>query len=476
MPVATLTDSQRVLILHAGGLGDLVLSMPALASLRAALDGRRVTLCCRSDFAHLTDLWPFAFERLIEIDFDPYMTSPLDANRSGRLDDVLQAAREEAPDTLLSLELAPTWLTPILAALTRPRMSLARKHESLPPARLSSALELLGLSSFAYDTYDAPDNRQEAIRYASILEILGVPAVTAGVNPCDDDRKAAEALLGAHALQGRDLLGCFPLGNPHVLLKHWPLDRHVAAISTVAGRHHLMPLLFGNETERDSLQGVAARLRHAGSDSIVFAGNRESWGTTAALLARCSAFFGNDTGLAHLAAALGTPGVTVYGGGTWPSFEPWASGTIGIVNPLPCFGCGWDCAFASALCLEAIEIADSVEALERALSGACGPKIVALQRRSQAELDTIASASSTYRVAQADRRRRYDVILDLQERLLRTHRVATLRRDLLLDAERRRSQDDAERSAEIAALKAEIKRLHRELDSLSPGNRRDAGG
>ena len=62
------------------------------------------------------------------------------------------------------------------------------------------------------------------------------------------------------------------------------------------------------------------------------------------LLGEARLYLGNDTGAMHLAAALGVPVTAVFGGGTWPRFVPAAVCGEAVVHPLPCFGCGWDCA------------------------------------------------------------------------------------------------------------------------------------
>jgi hypothetical protein len=84
-----------------------------------------------------------------------------------------------------------------------------------------------------------------------------------------------------------------------------------------------------------------------------------------AILSRSVFFLGNDTGAMHLAAAIGRPVVAVFGGGTWPRFQPAARRAIALVNPLPCFGCGWDCPFGDAPCVLAVGMED----VQRALSG-----------------------------------------------------------------------------------------------------------
>jgi hypothetical protein len=69
----------------------------------------------------------------------------------------------------------------------------------------------------------------------------------------------------------------------------------------------------------------------------------------AALLAQCRFYLGHDTGAMHLAAALGRPVIGIFGGGHWPRFRPVGRQVASVVQPLPCFGCNWDCHFGDAL-------------------------------------------------------------------------------------------------------------------------------
>ena len=68
-------------------------------------------------------------------------------------------------------------------------------------------------------------------------------------------------------------------------------------------------VLTGLAGERDAVRAVASV---AARPTVDLAG-RTSLGTLAALMARASVVVVNDTGPAHLAAAVGTPTVTVFG-------------------------------------------------------------------------------------------------------------------------------------------------------------------
>jgi len=60
---------------------------------------------------------------------------------------------------------------------------------------------------------------------------------------------------------------------------------------------------------------------------------------TATLIERAVLFIGNDSGIAHLAAACGTPQIALYGPQDPRRFRPWSSRAIVLHKPVPCFPC-----------------------------------------------------------------------------------------------------------------------------------------
>ena len=62
---------------------------------------------------------------------------------------------------------------------------------------------------------------------------------------------------------------------------------------------------------------------------------------SAALIKRCRLVIGAETGLAHLACAVGTPNVILLGGGHFGRFMPYAATTTVVCLPLECYGCNW---------------------------------------------------------------------------------------------------------------------------------------
>ena len=86
--------------------------------------------------------------------------------------------------------------------------------------------------------------------------------------------------------------------------KNWPLERWLELADELRLSRSL--LIIGGEAERARLAVFATRL------PAIFA-NGLNLGVVAALIERCDAFLGHDSGISHIAAAVGTPSVLLFG-------------------------------------------------------------------------------------------------------------------------------------------------------------------
>ncbi|HUS11723.1 MAG TPA: glycosyltransferase family 9 protein [Pyrinomonadaceae bacterium] len=89
-----------------------------------------------------------------------------------------------------------------------------------------------------------------------------------------------------------------------------------------------------------------------------------------ALLARARLFIGNDSGIAHIAAAVAAPSVVIFGSSNTAHWRPWASAASEIVfEELECQPChGYFCEkFAEPECIKRVPVERVVAAAERVL-------------------------------------------------------------------------------------------------------------
>ena len=93
-----------------------------------------------------------------------------------------------------------------------------------------------------------------------------------------------------------------------------------------------------------------------------------------ALLARARLFVGNDSGIAHMAAAVETPLVVVFGSSNTVHWRPWASGAAGaaaeiVLEEMECQPChGYYCEkFAEPECIKRVPVERVLAAVDRVL-------------------------------------------------------------------------------------------------------------
>jgi predicted lipopolysaccharide heptosyltransferase III len=90
-----------------------------------------------------------------------------------------------------------------------------------------------------------------------------------------------------------------------------------------------------------------------------------------ALAARSQLFVGNDSGIAHIAAAVGTPSVVVFGSSNIAHWRPWNTAPAEVVfEEMPCQPChGYFCAqFAQPECILRVPVGRVTAAIDRLLS------------------------------------------------------------------------------------------------------------
>jgi ADP-heptose:LPS heptosyltransferase len=174
----------------------------------------------------------------------------------------------------------------------------------------------------------------------------------------DQMTSVAMQQLAELGLESGRYVVCMPAGTQNVPIKKWPAERFAVTLKWIADTLGLETLLVGHESERETIEEVAllAEREHLGIK--VWFGNPGEMEILAALLKQSALYLGNDSAPMHLAAAVGTPTVGIFGGGTWPRFTAIGTCTISVVAELPCFYCMWECAFGDAPCLSFIQGTD----------------------------------------------------------------------------------------------------------------------
>lgn len=161
------------------------------------------------------------------------------------------------------------------------------------------------------------DERAIASEYRHLAEGLGLPTDPFVMEIPRGRRETAKAaaMLEEEGLPGNFVAVC-PFTTRHY--KHWFEDRWSALIGLVRARIGMGVALLGGPGDRAAvdriLSGIADPQVHA--PPIVDLVGKTTLGEAAAVVSRCSALVGVDTGLSHMAHAFGRPAVLLFGSNT----------------------------------------------------------------------------------------------------------------------------------------------------------------
>lgn len=104
--------------------------------------------------------------------------------------------------------------------------------------------------------------------------------------------------------------------------KCWPAGRFAGCVQALRHAFDSVVVLGGPADAP-----AAAEVKAAAGLPVLDLTGRTSLCEAAAVLQDCAAFIGNDSGLGHLAAAVGLPVVTVFGPGKPERYRPWGART-----------------------------------------------------------------------------------------------------------------------------------------------------
>ena len=120
--------------------------------------------------------------------------------------------------------------------------------------------------------------------------------------------------------------------------KRWPAKKFAELAGMLLRRTNARILLFGSGADRETAAEIKALAGPDASRMIDFSG-ATSLIEAMALIGECDVFVTNDSGLMHVAAALRTPLVAIFGSTDHIATGPFSDNAVVIRKPLPCSPC-----------------------------------------------------------------------------------------------------------------------------------------
>jgi heptosyltransferase-3 len=296
----------QILILHPGGLGDIILSLPAITLLRSAFPAASFTIAGNID--HLSPIVSGYAEHVVSLS-----TLPLHHMYScGEL-------TQEEVRFWKSFDRIVSWTGSGDKEFVR---NMAEIH---PNARVAQWKPEPG------------DSRHVAQLF---VDSLGLPIQSGRrLKPARIFPDFSAFHSGRRWLIERGWSGSNPLVALHAGAgserKRWPLSRFIGLAQKLMLQKEQKLLLIEGPAE----PGLAEQMAQALQETEIIRVESVSLGLLAGILQNCRAFVGNDSGLAHMAAALEIPSVVLFGPTLPQHWAPLGQHVVVLRDPHGCEAC-----------------------------------------------------------------------------------------------------------------------------------------
>ncbi|HEX8043420.1 glycosyltransferase family 9 protein [Candidatus Deferrimicrobium sp.] len=347
------TTPRNILVIQLGDIGDVVLATASFRALKDLLPGARIHAVVRKGCSAL-------------LAADPNLNGVFESRRgSGRLSDaarenlaLARALRAERFDLVIDLRTGDR--SAILAFLVRGVEKVAYAGDGAFWRRFVYTRLFDRLAAAPPPAHPGADQSLRILRAAG----LDVGNFLPQLHVSDETDAAARGILSAAGISpGRRFVTVNPFSRWKY--KEWGYDRWAEVIARLGEQHGLPSVLIGSAEESGEAAGI---LRKAGREGRSIAG-KTTLGELAAVLRRSTLHLGVDSAAPHIASAVGTPTLTIFGPSDWRAWVV-PDDLHRVVTPdmecVPCHRKGCD-GKEKSLCLEKLPAEKVLGAAEEIL-------------------------------------------------------------------------------------------------------------
>ncbi len=285
-----------VLFVKTSSLGDVIHHMPALTEARRHHPAHRFAWVVEESFAPLVRLHP-AIDEVIPVASRRWRRSPPGPSMWSEVATFWRALRARPYDAIVDTQ-------GLIRSALIARAARGRRHGYDAASIRERAASLL------YDVRHRVARGQHAIARNRALTGLALGYVPEGPPDYGLDRaRLSTPSAGRYAVL---------LQATAQRQKEWPVEHWISLGQSLCARGVRVVLPWGNARERERSSAIAAALPNADVPDL------QPLDAVARLIAGASLVVGVDTGLLHLAGALGVPLVAIFVGS-----EPGLTGPIG---------------------------------------------------------------------------------------------------------------------------------------------------
>jgi predicted lipopolysaccharide heptosyltransferase III len=337
---------QRVLVVRLRSIGDTVLATPSLHALRRFLPSAQIDILLEDWVAPVLDGCT---------DVDNVLTIERGSNAVARAR-LARTLRATAYDVAYNLHGGTTATLLMRAAGARHRVGYADYQYS----------RLLNHQAPPAPALWGREKTHSVEQQLALLGWTGVPVTDRPLTRLTTTEAARASVNRRLAACGYDEMTRLALVHPAAAFesKQWRTENFARVVEALAARGlGVVGVAAGNQAATlAALQEQSAARVDAFTDL--------SLPEVIALAARASVFAGNDSGIAHIAAAVRTPSVVIFGSSNVTHWRPWTDAPAEVVREeMPCAPCpGYTCAeFEQPECIRRVPVERVIAALEKVL-------------------------------------------------------------------------------------------------------------
>jgi len=338
------SDVRRVLLVRLRSIGDTVLATPSLFALKRFLPDVKVDILVEDWVAPLLDNHPHV-DNVVVLERGGFMTR-------ARVARELRAANYDVVYNLHGGTTA-TFLTRATGARYRvgfKTYQYAQLHNHQAPSPL-----------LLWDQQKTHSVEQQL----ALVGWTGVPVTDRPRTQLGISEEAAETvnrLLADSGLDNQKIALIHPAAA--FATKQWAVENFARVAEFVAERG-FAPVAIAAPNEKELLEKLCSEA------SVKITTLDLSLPEVTALAARSQLFVGNDSGIAHIASAVGTPAVVIFGSSNIAHWRPWNTAPAEVVfEELSCQPChGYFCErFEQPECILRVPVPRVIAAIERLLT------------------------------------------------------------------------------------------------------------
>ena len=317
-------DAERILCVRLDNMGDVLMTTPALRALKASSPSRRITLLAAPGGVAVTRYIP-EIDDVLEYEA-PWVKQPVDASVEA-CDELIDTLCDRTYDAAVVFTVYSQSALPAALACWLARIPLRLAYSRENPYQL--------LTDWVPDPEPHALVRHEVQRQLDLVASVGCTTsdTRLSFHPTKADQHEARLKLAAAGIN---------LHQPWIVVhpgataasRRYPVEHYAQAVATIGAANPYQFVVTGSAAEAPLARAIADALpgrAHALAGAF-------GLGELGAVLQDARLVICNNTGPAHIAAAVGTPVVDLYAL-TNPQHTPWQVDSRVLYHDVPCRFC-----------------------------------------------------------------------------------------------------------------------------------------